>query len=123
MGWAGHCICVCWERMHCGHVGVAIRVTTGCIPEQNPTVASWGSGSLPATPSLTQALRMAPSPSTFSFSHSVELLCGVSSSLPVVTRPCLLWQALQLCWVKPTVKPGPARLSWAETWVPKGMWS
>lgn len=58
----------------------------GCISEQNPSAASCCRGSLPATPSLMQALRVDPSPSTFSFSHSMELLCGISSSFPAQPR-------------------------------------
>lgn len=53
----------------------------GCIPEQNPSVASWCGGSLLATLSLMHVLRVSLSPSIFSFSHSVELPCGISGSL------------------------------------------
>lgn len=84
VGWAGLAVASLCVGRGCtvGTMGVAVRVTMGCVPEQNPSVASWCRGSLPATPSLMQALRVAPSLSTFSFSHSMELLCGISSSPP-----------------------------------------
>lgn len=63
-------------------------------------------------PQLDTSTQGAPSSSTFCFSHSVELLCGISCT---VMGPCLLWQALHVCWVKLVVEPGPVRLSWAET--------
>lgn len=86
---AGGCICMCWERKHCGQYGVAIRITMGCVHEQNPTAASWWVGCLPAIPSLMQALSMALSCSTFAFNHSMELLCGISSLFSSVRGPCL----------------------------------
>lgn len=88
MGWAGLALAsVCVGRgCTVGTMGVAVRITMGCVPEQNPSVASWCRGSLPAVPSLMQAFGVAPRPSTFSFSHSVELLCGISSSLPAQSQ-------------------------------------
>ena len=75
-GWGGLAIASLCVARGCtvDTTGVAVRITMGCVPEQNPSAASWCRGSLPATPSLMQALGVAPSPSTFSFSHSMELL-------------------------------------------------
>lgn len=61
-----------------GTTQVAMRITKGCVPEQNLSVASSCEESFPATPSLTQTLSGAWSPSAFSFSHSTGKFWGLA---------------------------------------------